>query len=310
MNPTVILLILAVVAWFAVFATALALPWRRSFSLSHLRGALDHRLLMVLEQSERSRTWGEKLRRLLAAASFSPGGEPLSMAAFIAASLFFGILLAVPALVILRNPVAAALLGGVGMVLPYQALEVAYSHRKRKLRRQVAPFLLTVGNLYGVYGDPLVALEEAIPRLRDPLRREARWFVTAYKGGLPLPACVEGVKHRLPDAILRRFWDDLRFFIERGGDFQASVTEYVNQVYQREIKATERGADLDSTITVFLVLVGVYVMVLVTMIRTQPELVGFLVVDPRGKMAVSLMAGIFIAAGYFIKMMVTREGDG
>lgn len=309
MNPTVVLLILAVAAWFAVFATALALPWHRSFSLSHLRGVLDHRLLTVLEKSERSRTWGRKLRRLLAAASLSPGGEPVSMAAFLAASLFFGILLAVPALVILHNPVTAALLGGVGMALPYQALEVAYSHRKQKLRRQVAPFLLTLGNLYGVYGDPLVALEEAIPRLKDPLRRETRWFVTAYKGGLPLSACVEGVKHRLPDAILRRFWDDLRFFIERGGDFQGSITEYVNQVYQREIKATERSADLGSTITVFLVLVGVYVMVLVTMIRTQPELVGFLVVDPRGKMAVSLMAAIFIGAGYFIRLMVTREGD-
>lgn len=309
MSLTLILFIIAVMVWFMVFATVLALTGHRSSSLSHLRGAVDQQLLMVLEKSERSRTWGRKLRRLLAAASLGPRGEPVSVAVFLAASLFFGILLAVPALVILRNPVTAALLGGLGMALPYQALEVAYSHRKRKLRRQVAPFLLTVGNLYGVYGDPLVALEEAIPRLKDPLRREARWFVTAYKGGLPLQACVEGVKHRLPDAILRCFWDDLRFFIERGGDFQESVTEHVNRVYQREIKATERGADLGSTITVFLVLVGVYVMVLVTMIRTQPELVGFLVVDPRGQMAVSLMAAIFIAAGFFIKLMVTREGD-
>jgi len=309
MNPAVIWLILAVVAWFAVFATALAVPWRRSFSLSHLRGVLDHRLLMVLEKSERSRSWGEKLRRLLADTSLGSGGQPVSVAAFIAVSLFSGVLLGVLALVILCNLVAAALLGGVGMLLPYQALEVAYTYRRRKLRRQVAPFLLTLGNLYGVYGDPVVALEEAIPRLRDPLRREAGWFVTAYKGGLPLSTCVDGVKRRLPDTILRRFWNDLRFFIERGGDFQASITDYVNQVYQREIKATDRSAYLGSTITVFLVLVGVYLMVLVTMIRTQPELVGFLVVDSRGKMAVSLMAGIFIAAGFFIKLMLTREED-
>jgi|GEM_PF-1636781 len=309
MNPTLILLIPAVAAWFAVFAAALALPWRRPLSLSNLRGAVDYRLLMALEKSQRSRVWGQKLRRLLAAASSHPGEKPVSVAAFIAASLLSGFLLAVPALTLLRNPVAAALLGGLGVALPYQALGVAYSRRQRQLRRQVAPFLLTVGNLYGVYGDPVVALEEAIPRLKEPLRREARWFVTAYKGGLPLPACVEGVKHRLPDAILRRFWDDLRFFIERGGDFQESVTEHVSQVYRREIKAIERSADTGSTITVFLVLAGVYLMVLVTMVRTQPELMGFLVADPRGRMAVSLMAAIFIAAAYFIKLMVTREGD-
>lgn len=309
MKQPLILFLLAGTAWFAVFLTVLALPSHGHLDLRHWPGLLDRRLLLALEQRERSRAFAQKLRRMLAAAGPRPGGVPVNLAAFLAASLFLAVLLALPGALFLRNPLTALLLGGVGLVLPYQALEVAYSRKRRQLRRQVAPFLLTVGNLYGVYGDPLVALEEALPRLQDPLRREVRWFVTACKGGLPLPECVEGVKNRLPEATLRRFWDDLRFFVERGGDFQESITEHVNQAYQREIKATERGADTGSTVTVFLILLGVYVTVLVTLIRVQPELMRFLVVDPRGKMAVSLMAGIFVAAGYFLKLAVTREGD-
>lgn len=309
MKQPLILFLLAGTAWFAVFATVLALPGPGPLNLLHMQQVLDRRLLLALEQRERSRAFAQKLRRMLAAAGPRPGGAPVSMAAFLAASLFLAVLLALPGALFLRNHLTALLLAGVGLVLPYQALEVAYSRKRRQLRRQVAPFLLTVGNLYGVYGDPLVALEEALPRLKDPLRREVRWFVTACKGGLPLPECVEGVKNRLPEATLRRFWDDLRFFVERGGDFQESITEHVNQAYQREIKATERGADTGSTVTVFLILVGVYVVVLATLVRVQPELMRFLVVDPRGKMAVSLMTGIFAAAGYFLKLAVTREGD-
>ncbi|KKM12708.1 hypothetical protein SY88_02245 [Clostridiales bacterium PH28_bin88] len=46
-------------------------------------------------------------------------------------------------------------------------------------------------------------------------------------------------------------------------------------------------------VTVFLILVGVYVVVLATLLRVQPELMRFLVLDPRGRTAVSLMAGIY-----------------
>jgi hypothetical protein len=36
---------------------------------------------------------------------------------------------------------------------------------------------------------------------------------------------------------------------------------------------------------------------------------GFLIADPRGKVAVTLMAVIFIIAGYFVKLMAIPGGN-
>jgi Flp pilus assembly protein TadB len=303
------LLALSVTAWFAVFATLFSLPRTRSLSWLHLKHTLNRQVMLAMDRSPRSRALGQKLRKMLAAATFQPGGKPLSVAFFLAVSLFLGLALAVSAAIVLRNPLVMLLFFGVGAGLPYQVLEIGYNRQRGKLRRQAASFLLTVGNLYGVYGDPVVALEEAIPRLKDPLRPQISWFVTAYKGGLPLTTCVETMKSRLPDVILRHFWDDVLFYTERGGDFQECIMEHVHQVYQREINAAKGGADVGSTITVFFVLIGVYIAVLVTLTHNQPELMSFLVSDPRGKAAVTLMAVIFVIAGYFVKLMTTQRED-
>lgn len=300
--------VLTAAAWFIFFTIVFSFFRRNSLNWLHVKG-LDRKVMLAMERNERSRIWGQKLQKMLAAVSFRPGGKPSSVCFFLLVSLLAGIIMAVSAAVFLRNPLVMLLLFGAGVSLPYQVLEVAYYRRRKKLRRQAASFLLTVGNLYGVYGDPLVALEETLPRLKDPLRIQVGWFVTACKGGLPLPVCAETVKSRLPDPVLRQFWDDVVFFAERGGDFQECVTEHVQQVYRREINTTQGSSDVGSTLTVFFVLLGVYLAVLVTLTRNQPELMGFLVSDPRGKAVVALMVVIFLAAGYFLKLMVLERGD-
>jgi len=309
MTKLFALLAITVTAWCIFIANLLSLPQRHFINLVHLENTLDRKVILAIDQNDHSRAWGQKLRKMLAVISFRPNGEPVSVAFFLTVSLCSGLASAAMAAVFLRNPLVALLLSGVGLVLPYQALEVKYSRQIGKLRHQAASFLLTVGNLYGVYSDPIVALEEAIPRLKDPLNRQVRWLITAYKAGLPLNSCVESVKSRLPDSILRQFWDDVLFFTERGGDFQECILEHVHHVYQREINTTQGGTEIGSTLTVFFVLVGVYITVLVTLTRSQPELMGFLIADPRGKVAVTLMAVIFIIAGYFVKLMAIQGGN-
>lgn len=303
------MLALTVIAWYVFFANLFLLSKRHSINLALLKNTLDRKLILASDKNDHSSAWGQKLRKMLGVIPFRAGGEPVSVAFFLAVSLGLGLASAAVAAISLRNPLVALLLGGVGVVLPYQVLEVEYNRQIGKLRHQAASFLLTVGNLYGVYGDPMVALEEAVPRLKEPLKNQVRWFVTAYKAGLPLNSCVETVKSRLPDAILRQFWDDVLFFTERGGDFQECILEHVHHVYQREINATQGGTEIGSTLTVFSVLLGVYITVLVTLSRSQPELMGFLITDPRGKIAVTLMVVIFVIAGYFVKLMSIQRGD-
>lgn len=309
MTGESVLIALTITTWFIFIADLLSFARRPSINLAHFRNTLDRKVRLAMDQNDYSRVWGQKLCKMLAVISFRPGGEPVSAGFFLIFSVFIGFTSAAMAAVFLRNPLVALLLCGVGVALPYQVLEVEYNRQTGKLRHQAASFLLTVGNLYGVYGDPMTALEEAIPRLKDPLRSIVRWFVTAYKAGLPLSSCVAAVKSRLPDPILRQFWDDVFFFTERGGDFQECILEHVHHVYQREINTAQVSTDIGSTLTVFFVLLGVYITVLLTLIRSQPELMGFLVSDPRGKIAVTLMAIIFITAGYLVKLMTIQKGE-
>ncbi|MFZ5944033.1 MAG: type II secretion system F family protein [Bacillota bacterium] len=302
------LLALTVAAWFIFFTTFLWFTKRDFLDWFQVK-SLDRKVMLAVERNESSRVWGQKLQKMLSVMPFRSGEKLFSVFFFLLGSLLTGLLMAVTAAVILRNPLVMLLLFLVGVSLPYQLLEVAYHRWRKKLRGQAASFLLTVGNLFGVYGDPMVALEEAIPRLKEPLCGQVRWFITAYKGGLSLPVCVATIKSRLPDPILRQFWDDLVFFAERGGDFQECIMEHVHQVYQREINLTQGSTDSSSTLTVFFVLLAVYIAVLVTLTRSQPELMGFLVTDSRGKMAVALMAIIFLTAGYFLKLMVMERGN-
>lgn len=297
-------------AWFLVAYFAFDLwPAARMLSTLRLGDALDRRILSLLDRNTRSKVFAGNLRQMLGASSFRPGGEPLSVALFLVVSGLLALAFLVAAILLLHNPLAGALLGVLGAVLPHQLLQIDYARSRRKLRRQAVPFLLTLQNLYGICGDPVVAMERAVPRLKDPLRREVRWFVTAYRGGMPLKNCVETVKERLPNAILRQFWDDVRFFIERGGDFNESIAEHVDQLYQREIRAAERQADNGSTVTVFFALIGVYFVILANLARSQPEIMNFMVSTTQGKIAVALMVAIFMAAGYFVKLMTTHGRD-
>jgi len=267
---------------------------------------LDQQVKQFLQRNERSRAFLTRLQNMLAGSTL---GSSLSVSQFLLLSLASGLACFLLALYGLRNPYVALLLGPVGLVLPYHLLEFDLALTKRRLRRRGASFLLTLLNLYTIYGDPIRALEQAAPQLAPPFARPVRWFVTALQHGMPLSHCIERIKTRLPDKTLNAFWDDVAYYVQFGGPFEAAIVNHVTQLYQREQLASERAVASGSTLAVFLVLAAVHLAILLGITRTHPFIAAFMVNTLPGRLVVTAMFAIYVVALWYLKTMILRDGE-
>ncbi|MBO8129666.1 MAG: type II secretion system F family protein [Peptococcaceae bacterium] len=281
----------------------------RNLKFSTLADVIDARVLAVMEQYPRTRGLAGRLEQMLRATSVRLGDKPLKLRHFVYVTIGFsgGVLTA--AIAVLNNIVAGLLLAGVAGIIPYELLQFDYIRNRKRLKKQTPHFLLAVGNMFNIYGDPIMALERLVPQLNQPLKREIAWLVDNLKYGVPIRECIKTVKLRLPDPVLRDFMDDLLFYTQHGGDFQENIINLVKQAYQRDLAVVERKTATGSTVLVFLVLVGVYFVMLLALIQKQPEVMSFMVKTFLGKVLVVAMICIFITAGYFTKMMVSVKED-
>lgn len=283
---------------------ALGFVWDQPYRNLRLIKDLDDQVARLLNRYERGKALGIKVRHLL-------GGS--TMGTFIRFGMFFlisaalGLGLAVVALVALHNPYAALVLGVTGLVLPYQVLEIDYVRTQRRMRRQGVSFLLAVSNVYAVYGDPLLALEHTAPQLSNPLKRNVRWFVTAVRSGRPLAECVEVMKAQTLDPILQSFWNEVAFYISRGGPFDEAIMELLVELYDREAAEAEKKVTTGSTITVFAALLGVYFVLLGSLTKANPFIVDFMLHNQTGRLVVALMIGVIVGALYIIKKVTIQE---
>ena len=276
---------------------------------SDIGSLIDRQVMGVMRRHTRTRGIAAMLEKMLRATTFRPGGEPPTVLHFTAVTGACFLAVLASAAVLLNNPVAGLLLAMVAATAPYQLLQFDYRRNSKKLKKQVPQFLLAVDNLFGTYGDPVTALENLRSRLKHPLKREITWFVDNIKFGVTADVCVNTVKSRLPDRVLKDFFDDLLFYMKHGGDFHSAIGELVKRTFDREIAAVERNTATSSAVAVFFVLVGVYFFMLFTLSATQPDIMRFLVDSFTGKCVVVAMIVIFIIASYFTRVMVSLEEE-
>lgn len=270
---------------------------------------LMEKQMALINKNKKAREILPKINNMLKVSSFKINGEPVSIILFLIVSISTGAIGLSIGVLFLNNPVAGLILAVMTFIGPYYVLSIDYSKNRSKMRRQTSNFLLAVANLFNVYEDPIIALEELVPKLENPLKREVGWFVDSMTFGAPLDISIEKIKERLPDKILKDFFEDVRFYLKNGGDFQESVLLLVKETYARETAEIEKGAKISSTITIFFLLIGVYFFMAFALFKNQPEIMSFLVDTTMGKVLVVVMLIVFIVASYFTKVMVS-SGDG
>ncbi|SFR11760.1 type II secretion system F family protein [Desulfoscipio geothermicus] len=304
MKVCLFLLNTAALFFFFYYLWGIAVWKSHRLEYNKVRAMFDRQIMAAIRQHKRTRGIANTLEKMLRVTSLRPGGKPLLAWHFFCVTIACFLLGIVTATALLKNPIAGILLGCVGATVPYQLLQIDYKRNQKKLKRQTPQFLLAVGNMYGTYGDPVIALEQLGDRLKNPLKREVIWFVDSIKHGVAAQTCIETVKSRLPERILNDFFDDMFFYMKHGGDFHSAVSDLVKRTYDREMAEVERSAATFSAVIVFFVLVGVYFMTLFALSKAQPEIMRFLIDSAIGKMVVVAMVVIFIIAGYFTRAMV------
>ncbi len=272
----------------------------KKFSLAK---RLDNYVVNILYENSRTRNISAKIQKMLKSSSLRIKGEPLFMVHFIIISSIFAITALFITNMLLNNIMAAFILTAAAGMLPYILLKFDYKRNRKKIRKQASNFLLAVSNLFHVYGDPVIALEKLSPKLNNPLKREINWFINSIKFGIPLSQCIETVKLRIPDKILRNFFDDTYFFLRNGGNFQESIINLTESVYNRETAEIEQKTETSSTVLIFFVMVGIYFMMLFALTKTQPEIINLLIATKPGKLIVVLMICIFVIAGFLTYKM-------
>lgn len=288
---------------FAIYE-AISMVSDRSYSSVRMLKNLDDQVARLLNRYERGKQLGIKVRHLLGGSTI---GTFIRFGTFFLVSAALGVGLALVGLILLHNPYAAVVLGITGLALPYQLLEIDYVRTQRRMRRQGVSFLLAVSNVYAVYGDPLIALEQTAPQLSNPLRKQVRWFVTAVRSGEPLSECVEAMKAQTLDPTLQNFWNEVGFYISRGGPFDEAIVELLGELYDREAAEAEKKVATGSTLATFAALLGVYFVLLTSLTKTNPFIVNFMLYHQTGRLVVALMIAIIVGTLYIVKRATIQE---
>ncbi|MBO8169096.1 MAG: hypothetical protein H0Z35_07940 [Thermoanaerobacteraceae bacterium] len=186
-------------------------------------------------------------------------------------------------------------------MISYQLLVWDAKRVQKKIKSQMLNFLLSVSNLYGVYEDPVRALQELLGNLKNPLRRDIGWFLDNLQYDMPLRYCIDAVKLRIGNSIFHEFLDQLELYMTYGGNFQETIIDLVEKTYQMENKEAQKSSYIWPTVLVCVILTVIYFVILFSLVKNQPKMMYFLTNVPTGKMIVVTMIVIFIFVGYIIK---------
>lgn len=250
-----------------------------------------------------------RVEDMLAGARDQSSGNPLVKYLFLLLSFCSGILSAVFTFYVLQNVFASMLLMVVGCFLPFQVIIGIQQHREKKKEQQIPYFFLMIANLYHYSKDPLVAVRDSVPYLKQPLQKHLKRVVEPLHFGVPLQEVLSTAVKKLKSPILLDFFTDLHVYSRYGGKFDQLISTYVDQAFQTELQRMERKSETMGTTYVTYFLFAVFLMLLMMMIKTQPAAMQLLVTHLIGKIVVVIMLLITIAVFWLTHKMTGIRGD-
>ncbi len=249
-----------------------------------------------------------QIEDLLSGVRENKPANPLIKYLFLFLSLCMGLLSAAFAYYLLQNVFASILLMVVGWIIPFQVTIGIQQHREKKKEQQIPYFFLMVANLYQYSKDPLIAVRESVPYVKQPLQRYLNRVVKPLHYGVPLEEVLNTALKKLKTPILLDFFTDLQVYSRFGGKFDELINTYVDQAFQIELQRMERKSETMGTSYVTYFLFTVFVMLMYLMIKTQPAAMQLLITHPFGKMTVVIMVLITIIVFWFTNKMTGIRG--
>ncbi len=134
---------------------------------------------------------------------------------------------------------------GVGGLVPYRLVRARIAHRGRAVQAAVEPALVQIAMLCEVRRHPYLALTDALPLLRPPLKAEMERALAEAQAGTPLPEALRSVAFRLGDNFyLHQLAELVAINIRSGGDLSGSLQRLAARLRTTEELRAEEAAEL------------------------------------------------------------------
>lgn len=287
------------IGWFVFELLGVVTP--KKLSSIAVEKWLEENMVQKLQNNKKTGAVLSRIEKLLAKSNFRYRNRPIKLIYFLIFEAFLFLAGFYISFQLLKNFVAAVLIGTALVMISYQLLVWDAKRVQKKIKSQMLNFLLSVSNLYGVYEDPVRALQELLGNLKNPLRRDIGWFLDNLQYDMPLRYCIDAVKLRIGNSIFHEFLDQLELYMTYGGNFQETIIDLVEKTYQMENKEAQKSSYIWPTVLVCVILTVIYFVILFSLVKNQPKMMYFLTNVPTGKMIVVTMIVIFIFVGYIIK---------
>ena len=260
----------------------------------------------ILSKNEKSKKMASVISKMLKESRIRPLGIEINLALFLLISIAVSVAIYIFAHNVLHNVLAALLLAGLAIIGPYEALKFEVSRKRRMLRRRLPNFFLVLCQLLEVTSDIIEVLEDAIPKIHNPLKSGFKAFLKNYRAGrMTLEECIDDLKERFDNDIIIRFADDIRDNLEHGGDFCSTITAYIEEAYDNERNYTERITENSGNITGVLVVLFMFLYVIDLLRKSRPDFIEILLYNPGGQLAVDFIIILFIICIGVLKYAVS-----
>lgn len=272
---------------------------------SHLDALLEKRM----EKADGYSRLLKHINSKLSQSRVKPFGAKMSLVLFLLFSLMCSIGVFFIAADILKNLLAAFLLGAFSFFFPYEAVSLDVRLSQRQLRRHLPNFFLILNSLFEAASDIVEVLETALPRMRQPLKSSFKKFIRDYKAQKPLDECITTLKNSFHNEVLKRFIEDVRTNLEHGGDFNSSLENYINDSYDNERNYTERLTENTGNLTSLAMVVGMFLMVLNTLSKNKPEFISILLYNPTGRTTVNIIILLFVCSAAMMRYSISYKDE-
>lgn len=144
-------------------------------------------------------------------------------------------------LVLIPNTLAAIVVGGGSIFIPYMCVEILANRKSKDMRGQIISLIpILINNTKLSSGNIFDAIKRAVPKVKNPLQMYLQDFVDEYESGVSPETCFENLKLKVSEVRFNRLIDCLKIHLYKGGNVIVTLNNIHKEYLTREIEEDRR----------------------------------------------------------------------
>lgn len=191
--------------------------------------------------------------------------------------------------IILNQNVGAGIIAFIAFRVPFEILKIEAEFKRRSVRKHLPNFFLTVSQMLEAADDIVDVLEASVSKIKKPLKTDIKEFIRNYRKGKPIEECIEILKMRFDNPLLKKFATDVEENIKNGTRLKGIIDDYAEKAYNNQINYMQRITENSGSILASLIILGMFINSVYTIKRLKPELFYILTHNFFGQVTVDII---------------------